>query len=54
MPQSPGIGIFWSRYPYSVRDLILNKRTSKDARLTPRLTIFHMICNVCRHASFHA
>ena len=27
---------FLSWYPYSIRDLILNKRTSKDARLTPR------------------
>ena len=36
MPQCPGIGIFLSRYPYSFRDLILNKRASKDARLTPR------------------
>ena len=27
---------FLSRYPYSIRDLILNKRTSKDARLMTR------------------
>ena len=32
----PVSGFFLSRYPYSIRDLILNKRTSKDARLTPR------------------
>ena len=29
-------GFFLALYPYSIRDLILNKRTSKDARLTPR------------------
>ena len=38
----PVSGFFLSRYPYSIRDLILNKRTSKDARLT----IFRMIQRV--------
>ena len=32
----PVSGFFLSRYPYSIRDLILNKHTSKEARLTPR------------------
>ena len=38
MPQSSGIGVFFCPgiHPYSILDLILNKRTSIDARLTPR------------------